>query len=59
MMSKHVDIIAVAALLMGLAIYTHVRQAIVWKVMNQRRTIMIDRMLKIPAPPPIPSLVFR
>ena len=37
MIGRHVDIIAIAVLLAGIAIYSHVRQSILFKILNERR----------------------
>ena len=59
MISKHVDIVAVLALLLGILIWSEVRQSVWVQLMKGRPHVEVEQIsIRVPEPPPVP-IVFK
>jgi hypothetical protein len=58
--SRNVDIVAVTLLLVGIAVYAHVRNVISFEINSHRFEFTHSRMIvlppRVPPPPPLPHI---
>jgi hypothetical protein len=55
MISRHVDIVAVLLLLLGIAVWSEVRQSIWFDMINAPKRMRVERIdIRIPEPPVVP-----
>jgi|tagenome__1003787_1003787.scaffolds.fasta_scaffold9440711_1 hypothetical protein len=55
MISKHVDIIAVVALLLGILIWSEARQSVLVQIIKSRPHLTVDHIsVRVPEPPVVP-----
>jgi len=53
--SKHVDIVAVVALLLGILIWSEARQSVIVQIIKNRQRVRVERIrVSVPAPPVMP-----
>ncbi len=55
MISKHVDILAVVALLLGILIWSEARQSVLVQMIKNRPHLRVERInIRVPEPPVVP-----
>lgn len=59
MISRHVDIVAVGVLLLGILIYSEARKAVWVQVMKSPAKIRVERIYVRPPEPPVAPVVFK
>jgi len=55
MISRHVDILAVLALLLGILVWSEVRQSVLVQIIKSRPRLRVERIsVNLPEPPVVP-----